>query len=350
MFRFFIPLFAAMSIATMGITAMATGLTVPTARAADSSPFIIAHRGASGYLPEHTLEAVALAHGLGADYIEQDVVLTRDDVPIVLHDIHLDTVTDVATRFPDRKRADGRYYAIDFDWAEIKTLTVHERINRKTGEAAFKGRFPLGVGTFRIPSLDEEIALIKGLNRSAGRTVGIAPEIKAPHFHRAAGKDISRIVIAALAGHGYAQASDPVIVQCFNWPEVRRMRKELGYDGRLLQLLGENNWEIAPDTDYDVLKSPAGLKTVAEIADAVGPWIGQIGGSPRDENPAFTSLVSDAKAAGLQVIPYTFRSDRMPRWAPSYADLVKMIILDRGADGLFTDFPDTTLRILEAAR
>ncbi|MEW6710741.1 MAG: glycerophosphodiester phosphodiesterase family protein, partial [Candidatus Riflebacteria bacterium] len=99
-----------------------------TAGAQALKPINIAHRGASGYLPEHTLPAKALAHGMGADYIEQDLVLTKDGHPIVVHDIHLDTVTDVATRFPERKRDDGRFYAIDFTLAEIKTLKVTERI------------------------------------------------------------------------------------------------------------------------------------------------------------------------------------------------------------------------------
>ena len=92
-------------------------------------PLIIAHRGACGYLPEHTLEAKALAYGMGADYLEQDVVATRDDRLLVSHDVHLDTVTDVAERFPTRAREDGRFYARDFDLAEIKTLNVHERHN-----------------------------------------------------------------------------------------------------------------------------------------------------------------------------------------------------------------------------
>ncbi|MEZ6118468.1 MAG: glycerophosphodiester phosphodiesterase family protein [Pirellulaceae bacterium] len=105
-------------------------------------PIVIAHRGASGYLPEHTLPAKALAFGQHADFLEQDVVITKDDRPIVLHDIHLDTVTDVATRFPDRKRSDGRFYAIDFTLAEIQSLSVHERIDLKTEMRSFRASIP----------------------------------------------------------------------------------------------------------------------------------------------------------------------------------------------------------------
>jgi glycerophosphoryl diester phosphodiesterase len=96
-----------------------------------SELLVIAHRGASGYLPEHTLEAKVLAYEMGADYLEQDLVLTKDDVPIVMHDIHLETISDVALRFPDRKRSDGQFYALDFTLAEIKQLRVNERINPK---------------------------------------------------------------------------------------------------------------------------------------------------------------------------------------------------------------------------
>ena len=94
---------------------------------------VIAHRGASGYLPEHTLPAKAMAYAMHPDYLEQDVVLSKDDVPIVIHDIHLDAVTNVAELFPDRKRKDGRYYVIDYTFDELKTLRVVERFNLETG-------------------------------------------------------------------------------------------------------------------------------------------------------------------------------------------------------------------------
>ena len=118
--------------------------------AAETRPLVIAHRGASGYLPEHTLAAKAYAHALGADFIEQDLVLTKDDVPVVLHDIYLDTVTDVAVRFPERKRADGRFYVIDLTLAELKQLRVTERFNAKSGARVFAGRFPAGQAEFRV--------------------------------------------------------------------------------------------------------------------------------------------------------------------------------------------------------
>ncbi|MCH8072977.1 MAG: glycerophosphodiester phosphodiesterase, partial [Proteobacteria bacterium] len=130
----------------------------------DNDVLIIAHRGASGYLPEHTLEAKALAYGMGADYLEQDVVATRDDELVVIHDIHLDRVSNVAEKFPDRKRDDGRFYARDFDLAEIRTLRAWERRDDDGISPVFPKRFPTGQGgAFRIPTMREEIKLVQGL-------------------------------------------------------------------------------------------------------------------------------------------------------------------------------------------
>src|SRR5262245_24187713 len=129
------------------------------AAAQSAHPFVIAHRGASGYLPEHTIAAKAYAHALGADYLEQDVVLSKDDVPVVLHDVYLDTVTDVAKRFPDRKRADGRFYALDFTLAELKQLRVTERFDVRTGQPVYPKRFPAAQSSFQISTLEEELQL-----------------------------------------------------------------------------------------------------------------------------------------------------------------------------------------------
>src|SRR5262245_31828658 len=147
-------------------------------------PIVIAHRGASGYLPEHTLPAKALAYGLGADFLEQDVVATRDRQLVVLHDIYLDDVTDVAQRFAGRSRKDGRHYVVDFDLAEIETLTVSERRAPASSAARFPSRFPAGTGIAGVSTLATELKLIQGLNKSMGRTVGVYPEIKDPHWHR----------------------------------------------------------------------------------------------------------------------------------------------------------------------
>ena len=316
---------------------IASGLAMPEPVSAGEKT-VIAHRGASGYLPEHTLAAKAMAYGMGAEFIEQDLVLTKDGVPVVLHDIHLDTVTDVAEKFPGRARKDGRYFAIDFTLAEIKTLDVSERFDRKTGKAVYPSRFPLNGARFTVPTLEEEIMLVKGLNASTGRNVGIYPEIKSPAFHRAEGQDISKIVLSILKKHGYTTKSDPVIVQCFDWNETQRLRGELGYEGRLVQLIGENDWKEAPDVDFDALKTREGLAAIAKVADGIGPWIPQVM-SGKDKG-SVTSLVADAHGLGLKVHPYTARADSLPKWAGSFDELLQAVLVTAGADGIFTDFPD----------
>jgi glycerophosphoryl diester phosphodiesterase len=309
---------------------------------------VIAHRGASGYLPEHTLAAKAVAHAMGADYIEQDVVLSKDGVAMVLHDIQIDTVTDVAQVFPDRARADGRFYAIDFTVDELQSLSAMERADR-AGEQAFPGRFPRGASSFRIPTLAEEIELIQGLNLSTGREVGIYPEIKAPAWHRAQGQDISRVVLGALADYGYADADDLIYVQCFDWNETQRIRNELGYRGKLVQLLGENDWAEAPGVDYEALQTREGLAAIAKVADGIGPWMRHVvTGADRQGQPMITDLVEHAHAHGLAVHPYTFRADALPDYADSLEEALRIFLVDAGVDGVFTDFPDRAVAFLRA--
>jgi glycerophosphoryl diester phosphodiesterase len=310
--------------------------------AALAAKIVIAHRGASGYLPEHTLPAIAMAHAMGADYLEQDVVLSKDNVPVVLHDIHIDTVTDVARRFPDRKRADGRFYALDFTVAELKQLNASERFDPRTGAAVFPKRFPVGKGSFQIPTLEEELQLIQGLNASTGREAGVYPEIKEPAWHRAQGRDISPVVLDLLARYGYKTKTDKVYVQCFDAAEVKRIRTELGYKGRLVQLI-EGSRPLLDE--HAALRTPAGLAELAKVADGIGPALNDVvrpgGGGFRP-----TSLVADAHAAGLAVHPYTFRADALPPGVATFDDLLRIFLVDAGVDGLFTDQPDLAVAFL----
>jgi glycerophosphoryl diester phosphodiesterase len=309
---------------------------------------VIAHRGASGYLPEHTLAAKAAAHAMGADYLEQDVVLSKDGVPMVLHDIQIDTVTDVAEVFSDRARADGRFYAIDFTADELKALAAMERAGR-AGEQVFPGRFPRGASSFQIPTLAEEIELIQGLNLSTGREAGIYPEIKAPAWHRAQGQDISAIVLGVLADYGYADLDDGVFLQCFDWNETQRIRGELGWRGRLVQLLGDNEWHEAPDVDYDALRTREGLAAIAEVAQGIGPSMHHVvSGIDAGGRPLVTDLVANAHALGLAVHPYTFRADALPDYAVSLEDALRIFLVDAGVDGVFTDFPDRAVAFLRS--
>jgi glycerophosphoryl diester phosphodiesterase len=310
-------------------------------------PIVIAHRGASGYLPEHTLPAKALAHAMGADFIEQDVVLTADGVPIVLHDIHLDATTDVASVFPQRARADGRYYAIDFKLAEIRQLRAHERRAAPgSAEAAFAQRFPLQAGLSGVPTLAEEIALIAGLDRSRGTRTGLYIELKASAFHRAAGMDLGGAVLEVLEQTGYAQASDRVFLQSFE-PEALRALKARGTPLPLIQLIGDNSWAEDGEVDYDALRTDAGLAETARYAAGIGLWLMHIYlGRNASGNPMLSELVQRAHAHGLLVHPYTFRRDQLPPEVNSYSELLELFVHKAGVDGLFTDFPDLTRQFL----
>lgn len=311
--------------------------------AALAAKIVIAHRGASGYLPEHTLAAIAMAHAQGAHYLEQDVVLSKDDVPIVLHDIHLDTVTDVAKRFPAKKREDGRFYAIDFTVAELKQLAAGERFDPRTGAAVFPKRFPVGKGAFQIPTLEEELQLIQGLNTSTGREAGVYPEIKEPAWHRRQGKDISRLVLEVLGRYGYRAKTDKVYLQCFDAAEVKRIRTELGYKGRLVQLI-EGSRPLLDE--HAALRTAAGLAEIAKVADGIGPALPDVVRRGDDGTLLATSLVRDAHALGLEVHPYTFRADALPPGAGTLEDLLRLALVDIGVDGVFTDHPDRAVAFL----
>lgn len=304
-----------------------------------ANPTVIAHRGASGYLPEHTLEAVILAYAQGADYIEQDLVLTKDLQLVVLHDIHLETVTDVEQVFPTRKREDGRYYALDFTLAELKTLRVHERTDEQ-GKQVFSQRFD-GQSDFRIATFEQEIELIAQLNRQFKRNVGLYPEIKSPAWHKSQGVDISQLVLNTLRKHNLDNLDSQVYVQCFDFAEVQRLRNDLGAKVKLVQLLAENSWNESA-SDYDFLRTPQGLKEIAKVAQGIGPWLPHL---MNIETMQPTSLMHDAHAQNLLVHPYTFRKEQLP--ANLTAEQTLAVLFDTlQVDGIFTDFTDTVVNYL----
>jgi glycerophosphoryl diester phosphodiesterase len=305
------------------------------------SPIVIAHRGASGYLPEHTLAAKALAHGLGADYLEQDVVATRDSQLVVLHDLYLDDVTDVALKFPGRRRGDGRHYVIDFDLTELETLTVFERRAPGAARAKYPARFPAETGLFRIATLAQELQLIAGLNRSTGRAVGIYPEIKDPAWHRRHGIDLSKLVLAELRAFGYSRAEDAAFVQCFDAAELARLRDELACRLRLIQLVGT-------EPEYAELLTAAGLRSLSAYADGVGPHYSQLV-TAEEGRPRPAELARRAREAGLRVHAYTFRRDDLPPYARTLEDLLELFFGDVAVDGVFSDHPDVAVRVRAAA-
>jgi len=331
---------------------------------------VIAHRGASGYLPEHSLASKAMAYAMGADYIEQDVVMTKDNHLVILHDPYLDRVTNVMELFPDRARdilGEKRWFAIDFTLSEIKSLSMTEAfsVDKKSKQlkANYPARFPLFKSSFRVSTLAEEIELIQGLNHSTGKNVGIYVEIKAPWFHLHQGKDISKVTLKLLKSYGYKSKKDKAFVQCFDPDETRRIGKklmpELAMELSLVQLIAETDWDETmrfvdgkwEAYNYDWMFASGAMKKIAQYADAIGPWKPMI----IDEQSTVTnliisSMVKDAHAVGMKVHPYTFRLDegKIPKYADSFEDLLELFLYKVGVDGIFTDFPDKAVEFIRS--
>ena len=298
---------------------------------------IIAHRGASGYLPEHTMESKAMAYAMHPDFIEQDLVLSKDDIPIVIHDIYLDDISDVAIRFPNKSRSDNRFYVIDFTYNELKQLNISERFDPKTKEVVFPNRFPYGKSHFKLHSLEDEIELIQGLNKSTGNDIGIYPEIKNPKFHRENGKDISKIVLGILSDYGYRTKSDNCILQCFDAPELERIRIDLKSELFLVQLIGRK-----------IEKGHLG--NYQNYADGIGPSIKHlIIGFDDDKNVIFSDLVRNAHQLNLKVHAFTFRADQL-EGVSSFEKLLELGFYGANVDGIFTDFPDRAVNFLNNSK
>lgn len=339
------------------------GATFNTTANADDK-VVIAHRGASGYLPEHTLPSKALAFAQGADYLEQDLVMTKDDQLVVLHDHYLDRVTDVADRFPDRARKDGRYYAIDFTLAEIKSLKFSEGFTVENGKKVqtFPGRFPMGKSDFRVHTFEEEIEFIQGLNHSTGKNIGLYPEIKAPWFHHQEGKDIATRVLEVLKKYGYTKKSDKIYLQCFDANELKRIRNELepkmGVDLKLVQLIAYTKWneteEQQPDGkwvnySYDWMLEPGAMEKIAQYADGIGPdYHMLIADSSTNGHIIINGMVKEAHEHHLEVHPFTVRADQLPPYAKDVNELYDALYRQADVDGLFTDFPDKAISYLHS--
>lgn len=298
------------------------GQQTPSEMVSKTPGIVIAHRGASGYLPEHTLAAKAMSYAMQPEFIEQDLVLSKDGVPVVIHDIYLESVSDVASKFPRRKREDGRYYVIDFTFEELKTLEISERLDPTTGLADYEGRFPLKKSSFKLHSLEQEIELIQGLNKSTGNAIGIYPEIKSPAFHRKNGQDISAIVLKILSDYGYNDRNDKCILQCFDAGELKRIRQELESELFLVQLT-------------EIEEGKAELKEISTYADGIGPWYKEI-------SPEF---VRQAQDLGLKVHTYTFRADDLGDFK-NFEELLSYGYDSLKVDGIFTDFPDKARNFL----
>ena len=309
---------------------------------------VIAHRGASGYLPEHTYSGAAMAHALGADFLELDVVLTKDGHLIVMHDLTLNATTNVEEVFPEKKNKKGKYQVIDFSLNEIKLLKVHERSSRTGKNAAFPQRFPIDYQLFEIPTLDNMINLVKGLSKSSGRIMGLYIEIKAPEYHSKHNKDPASTLLKLLNHHGFKEATDPVFIQSFDSKALKKLRYQHKTRLRLIQLIGENHWRLS-DTDFTYLKSEKGLNEVSKYADGIGPWMNQlVTGVDFSGNFQITNLVKNARRNDLLIHSYTFRADILPEYVSNFDELLDIFLNEVGVDGIFTDFPDLVVSYLES--
>ncbi len=327
-----------------------------------ADPLVIGHRGASGYRPEHTLAAYRLAAEQGADFIEPDLVLTKDGVLVARHENEIGGTTDVALRpqFAARRTTkviDGAsltgWFTEDFTLAELKTLRAKERI------PAVRPQNTVFDGQFEVPTFQEVLDLRKQLSRELRRTIGVYPETKHPTYFRAIGLAFDRPLVRTLTVNGLNRKGAPVFVQSFETGNLRDLSKSLRVP--LVQLLSGPTAIIPGDTrTYAELATPAGLKDVAKYADGIGPSKGYI--VPRNadgSSAAPTSFVDDAHRAGLLVHPYTFRREnqflplelRSSTDPNAVGDLAGEIrqFLHLGVDGVFTDNPDVGFSAVHGA-
>jgi len=295
---------------------------------------VIGHRGASGYLPEHTLEGYSYAYALGAHYIEPDLVLTKDGQFICLHDIYLESTTDVETVFPDRRRRDGHWYAIDFTLAEIRELRIHER-SQDNGDPYYPNRFPVGDSRFEVPTFVEMLELVQGLNKSTGRNVGLYPELKRPSWHASEGLPMEEAILDLLDLYGYSGPEAKVYLQSFEADSLKQLRFDLGTRLPLVQL-------ISGSFAYSRMWTASGLEEISSYANAIGPSKAII-----ESNPDFVQWAHDY---GLAVHPYTFRADVVPAGYEDLEDELRTFYFDYNVDGLFTDFIDYAMQVLGEAR
>jgi glycerophosphoryl diester phosphodiesterase len=303
-----------------------------TMSAAVQTPIIIGHRGAPGHRPEHTLEGYRLAAEMGADFIEPDLVSTKDGVLIARHENEIGSTTDAAKKFPDRKRTktiDGMsitgWFSEDFTLAEIKTLRARERLEFRSHGWD---------GQYEVPTFDEVIELAQKLGHELGRPIGVYPETKHPTYFKTIGLPIEDRMLASLGRHGWNASDAPVFIQSFetNLREIRPKTKI-----KLIQLL---EGKIPTDAE---------LRTITSYADGIGP-------NTRLVIPAIadgtllppTDLVARAHALGLLVHVWTLRSEPV-FLSPSYhgdPEAEFRQFRDLGVDGIFTDFADAAARAL----
>ena len=336
---------------TLAAAALAAAATPAAGQDRPRRPIVIAHRGASGERPEHTLMAYRLAIQEGADFIEPDLVLTKDGQLVVRHENEIGATTDVASRpeFAARKNTwtiDGQrvtgWFSEDFTLAELKTLRARERLPQlRPDSAKFNGREA-------IPTFQEVIDLAKAESRRTGRTIGVYPEMKHPSHFASLGLPIEPRVAQALRAAGLNSKTAAVFVQCFEVGPLKTFRTMSS--ARTVQLVSQAAGPAdQPGMRYSQMITPAGLKAVAAYAAGLGPEWPLVIRVSADGLGDTTALVGDAHAAGLVVHPWTVRAENafLPKGlqvgtspaAHGNVDPVFRRLYGAGIDGLFSDFP-----------
>ena len=346
----------------------------------ENSPLVIGHRGASGFVPEHTLQSYRLAIKLGADYVEPDLVATKDGVLIARHEPFIgdeDPTTRDSTNVADldfgskltTKVLDGvpttGYFASDFTLAEIKTL----------GAKQTRGGRPIEFdGQFKVPTLQEVIDLVKRESRKRGRKIGIYPETKHPTFHQTIGLPLEGRLVKVLKKNGLNSRSSRVFIQSFEQSNLKQLNTMTPV--RLIQLMDANDTDASGNPTYAApfdrpfdwtasgdptlmsrtfgfFATDAGLAEVKTYADGIGPWkvyiIPTAGGGGGAVFPP-TDLIARAHARGLLVHTWTFRDDSFPTGYPGGPVEEYLAFYRLGIDGVFSDFPDTAFAAREIFR
>jgi glycerophosphoryl diester phosphodiesterase len=385
--------------ALVGLTllvALATPAAAHNGRGSDKSdPLVIGHRGAPGYLPDHTLQGYALAIKLGADYIEPDLVATQDGHLIARHEPNITTTTDVASHpeFADRrttKVVDGvsetGFFASDFTLAEIKTLRAVQPLAERPQQ--FNGRF-------EIPTFDEVIALAKRKSRQVRRKIGIYPETKHPTYHKTLGLPLERRLVNALRRTGWNHRRSPMFIQSFEQSNLKLLDRLTPV--RLVQLVDANDvapdgtityappfdrpydWTVSGDPElqartFGFFTTDAGLEEISTYADGIGPWKpyivssraialnpdgtvadangdGVVNETDRELIPP-TDLVRRAHEHGLLIHTWTFRNEQFRLLSSYKGNPVNeyLLFFGLGVDGVFSDFPDTGVASRELFR
>jgi glycerophosphoryl diester phosphodiesterase len=325
-----------------------------TSRGRRPRPLVIGHRGASGYRPEHTLASYELAARLGADFIEPDLVSTRDGVLVARHENEISGTTDVSTRpeFASRRQTktiDGNpvtgWFTEDFTLAELKTLRAVERL------PAVRQRNTIYNGLLEVPTLQEVLDLRVRLSRELGREIGVYPETKHPTYFRSIGLPFEPPLVRILRKNGLDKATAPVFVQSFEAANLRDLHHRYGLRSRLVFLTSSSGGPFGDPRSYADYLAPAGLRDLARFVDGIGPEKNQV--IPRNADGSLgtpSGLVEAAHAVGLTLHPYTFRAEnqflpadyRTDTDPNAYGRAIEeqVAFLRTGIDGLFTDQPD----------